>query len=83
MKASVRLKICLLRINHIHLNTDLHVSLISTPIWTRYAAHVAVEDNDTHCLRLSIDNWSYVTYTRQIMQVTGAPNELSLSVFLI
>ncbi|CAF0825830.1 unnamed protein product [Rotaria sordida] len=66
METSVQLKINLLRINHIHLNSRLPVKIISTPIWTRYAVHVVVQDENTHCLRLSIYNWSYIMNTRQI-----------------
>ncbi|CAF2428321.1 unnamed protein product [Rotaria sp. Silwood2] len=66
MEASRQLKINLLRINHIHLNSRLPVKIISTPIWTRYTVHVVVQDENTHCLRLSIYNWSYFMNTRQI-----------------
>ena len=63
---STQLKINLLRINHVHLNSRLPVKIISTPIWTRYAVHIIVQDENTHCLRLSIYNWSPVVNTRQI-----------------
>ncbi|CAF1930772.1 unnamed protein product [Rotaria magnacalcarata] len=66
METSRQLKINLLRINHIHLNSRLPVKIISTPIWTHYAVHVVIQDENSHCLRLSIYNWSYVMNTRQI-----------------
>jgi hypothetical protein len=66
MESSTQLKINLLRINHVHLNSRLPVKIISTPIWTRYAVHIIVQDENTHCLRLSIYNWSYFINTRQI-----------------
>lgn len=66
MERSKQLKINILRINHVHTNCRLAVKIISTPIWTRHAVHVVVQDENTHCLRLSIYNWSYVMDTRQI-----------------
>ncbi|CAF3437680.1 unnamed protein product [Rotaria sp. Silwood1] len=66
MEASTQLKINLLRVNHVHLNSRLPVKIMSIPIWTRYAVHVVVQDENSHCLRLSIYNWSYVMNTRQI-----------------
>jgi hypothetical protein len=66
MEISTQIKINLLRINHIHLHCRLPLKIISTPIWTRYAVHIIVQDENTHCLRLSIYNWSHVIDTRQI-----------------
>jgi hypothetical protein len=66
MEISKQLKINLLRINHVHLNCRLPLKIISTPIWTRYAVHIIVQDENTHCLRLSIYNWSHFINTRQI-----------------
>jgi hypothetical protein len=66
MEISTQLKINILRINHIHLNSRLPLKIISTPIWNRYAVHVIVQDENTHCLRLSIYNWSYFIDTKQI-----------------
>ena len=66
IQASEQLKINLLRINHIHLNYRLVLKIISKPIWNRSAVHVIVQDENTHCLRLSIYNWSYVIDTRQM-----------------
>ncbi|CAF0848954.1 unnamed protein product [Adineta steineri] len=65
MEMASQLKINLLRINHVHLNSRLPLKIISAPIWTPYAVHVVVQDENAHCLRLSIYNWSHVTYTRQ------------------
>lgn len=66
MKISTPLKINRLRINHIHKNFHLAVKIISIPIWNHSAIHVIIQDENTHCLRLSIYNWSYVVNSRQI-----------------
>lgn len=66
MEASVQLKINLLKIDHVHVNTRLPLKIISAPLWTRFAVHIVVQDENTHCLRLSIYNWSHVIDTRQI-----------------
>jgi len=66
IKFSEELKINHLRINYLHINCYLTVKIISLPIWTRYAVHIIVQDENTHCLRLSIYNWSYLIDTRQI-----------------
>ena len=60
------LKINCLRINHIHLNCHLAVKIISKPIRHHSVVHVIVEDEDTHCLHLSIYNWLYMIDTKQI-----------------
>ncbi|UJR38207.1 hypothetical protein I4U23_030880 [Adineta vaga] len=77
MEISTQLKINLLRINHIHLNSRLPVKIISTPIWTRCAVHVVVQDENTHCLRLSIYNWSHVINTRQMKSYIYIQERLS------
>jgi hypothetical protein len=66
MEISTQLKINLLRINHIHANCRLPLKVISTPVWNRSAVHVIVQDENTHCLRLSIYNWSYIIDTKQL-----------------
>jgi len=66
MEISTQLKINLLRINHVHLNSRLPVKIISAPIWTRYAVHIIVQDENSDCIRLSIYNWSHIVNTRQI-----------------
>ena len=66
MEASRQLKIKLLRINQVHADCRLPVKIISTPLWTGYAVHVIVQDEDAHCLRLSIYNWSHTCHSRQI-----------------
>lgn len=66
MEISRQLKINLLRINHVHLNSRLPVKIISTPIWTGYAVHIIVQDENSDCLHLSIYNWSHIQNTRQI-----------------
>ena len=66
MEASMQLKINLLQIDHVHVNTRLPLKIISAPLWTRFAVHIVVQDENTHCLRLSIYNWSPVINTRQI-----------------
>ena len=66
MKSSMSLKINCLRINHIHYGYHLRVKIISKPIRNRSVVHVIVEDEDTHCLLLSIYNWLYMIDTRQI-----------------
>jgi len=63
---SKQLKINLLRINYRHINCYLSLKIISLAIWNRSSVHVIVQDDNTHCLRLSIYNWSYVIDTRQI-----------------
>ena len=70
MEASAQLKINLLRINHVHLNSRLPLKVISTPIWTGYAVHIVVQDENSHCVRLSIYNWSSIVNTRQIKSYT-------------
>jgi hypothetical protein len=77
MEASTQLKINLLRINHVHLNSRLPVKIMSTPIWTRYAVHIVVQDENTHCLRLSIYNWSHVVNTRQIKSYNYIQEQLT------
>ncbi|CAF1570952.1 unnamed protein product [Adineta ricciae] len=77
MEVSTQLKINLLRINHIHLNSRLPVKIISKPIWTGYAVHVIVQDENTHCLRLSIYNWSHVIQTRQLKSYSYIQERLS------
>ncbi|CAF1262277.1 unnamed protein product [Adineta steineri] len=77
METSTQLKINLLRINHIHLNSYLRLKIISTPIWNRYVVHVIVQDENSHCLRLSIYNWSYVIDTRQIKTSTYIQERLT------
>jgi len=69
IEPSESLKINLLRINHVHRNQRLSLKIISTPIWNRSAVHVIVQDENNHCLRLSIYNWSYVIDTRQTKTV--------------
>ena len=66
MEASTQLKINLLKINHIHLNCRLPVKIISSAIWTTTSVHTVVQDENSHCLRLSIYNWSHTVDTRQI-----------------
>ncbi|UJR08118.1 hypothetical protein I4U23_012395 [Adineta vaga] len=66
METSIQLKINLLRIDHLHVNSYLRLKIISIPIWNRSAVHVVVQDENHHCLRLSIYNWSYIIDTRQI-----------------
>ena len=77
MEASTQLKINLLQINHVHLNSRLPVKIISPPIWTRYAVHIIVQDENTHCLRLSIYNWSHVINTRQIKSYNYIQEQLT------
>jgi len=66
MEISTQIKINLLCINHLHLNSYLRLKTISIPIWNRYAVHIIVQDDNLHCLRLSIYNWSYIIDTRQM-----------------
>lgn len=66
LPSSLSLKINSLRINHVHKNSYLSVKVISPPVWNRSAVHIIIQDDNTHCLRLSIYNWSYLINTRQI-----------------
>lgn len=66
MEASKQLRINLLRINHVHVNCCLLLKIISKPVWNRSAVHVIVQDENEHCTRLSIYNWSHTVDTRQI-----------------